>query len=361
MPEINASPFAGFIQITPPLSKAERDYINAFKSTRRVDRVQGPYYVSRIDPASDAYVIDPDTPSYGQPSVWCQWEITEDGSRIVFDEDENEFENPIEWMVYLIDHFLSLKPFAMEEFPQVRRDYGVPDFTGHICNGHIQCRKHHNIVVENNRVGRELSWPNGKVEWLNDPEPVFGVIDAPRPKRSGVDVLKINGKQDSRDKHYSLPSFEDMIDPAKLSPDGTGGNQYMVGPSLLDIWNKAKKIDGWKEDQPVTEITREDVEILKADWEADPIWDLEGTEGFEAYRDELKTFFDAKKAEWEARREQDERKRIAKIHEKADELGCSFGVAQYIANLEGRIKHLERQVGVLLEHSDEAYREVRGF
>ena len=333
MPEMNASPFAGFITISPPLSEAERDYINAFKSTRRVDRVQGPYFLSRIDPASDAYVIDPDTPSYGQPSVWCQWEITEDGRRIVFDEDEHKFEKPLEWMVYLIDHFLRMKPFVMEEFAQVRRDYGVPDFTGHICNGHIQCRKHHNIVVENNRVGKELSWPNGKVEWMNEPEPVFEAM------------------QDARDKHYRLPPLLPV----------RGHKAGMADPSLLDIWNEANKIDGWNEDQNVTEITKEDVEILKADWEADPIWDLEGTEGFEAYRDELKAFSDTKKAEWEARREQQERKRIADIGQKADEMGCSFGVAQYIANLEGRIKHLERQVGVLLEHSDAAYRKVKGF
>ena len=29
----------------------------------------------------------------------------------------------------------------------------------------------------------------------------------------------------------------------------------------------------------MAEVTREDVEILKENWAADPIWDLEGTEG----------------------------------------------------------------------------------
>jgi polyhydroxyalkanoate synthesis regulator phasin len=135
----------------------------------------------------------------------------------------------------------------------------------------------------------------------------------------------------------------------------------MVDVSLLDIWNKANKIDEWPEAKDAEEITREDVETLKADWVADPIWDLDGTEGFESYHDELKAFSDAKKAEWEAQREQEEQQRISGIHRKAEELGCSFGVAQYISCLEGRVKHLERQVGILLEHSDAAYREVRGF
>lgn len=344
MPEMSASPFSGFITIEPPLSNEERDYVNAFKRTRRVDRVQGPHFLTTRDPASDINVIDENRPAYGQPSLWCQWEITQDGRRIVFDEGEREFEKPLEWMAYLIDHFLRLNPFVMEEFAQVRRDYGIPNFTGHICNGHIQCRKHHNILVENNRVGRELSWPNGKVEWVNEPEPVFEAM------------------RDRRDKHYSLPDIKTMLDPAKLFSGGLGRNLHMIDPVLMaSLYDKANKVDEWKEDQDVTESTREDVEILKADWVADPIWDLEETEGFKEYHDELKAFSDAKKAEWEAQREQQEQKRIAEIHRKAATLECSFAVAQYITGLEGRIKHLERQVDALLDHSDGAHRHIRGF
>jgi hypothetical protein len=338
---MHSSDFSGFIEITPPLSKEERDYINAFKSTPRVDCLQGPYFVTKMNPASAIKVRHHDIPAYGQPSLRCQWEITEDGSRIVFDrivfdEGEHEFDKPLEWMVYLIDHFLRLKPFIMEEFPQVLREYGIPNFSGHICNGHIQCRKHHNIIVENNRVGKELSWPNGRIEWLNEPEPVFEAM------------------QDYRDR-----VLEDAFDPTKLFCGGLGRKRHMIDPVLLqETYAKANEVDGWPQDQDVKEITREDVEILKSNWEADPIWDLETTEGFEAYRDELKAFSEAKEAEWVAERERRERKELADLAEKAAELGCSVGVMRYISRLEGRIKHLEKEVSLLLEQSDAASRKT---
>lgn len=44
--------------------------------------------------------------------------------------------------------------------------------------------------------------------------------------------------------------------------------------------------------------TREDVERLKVDWSRDPIWDIEDTEGFEEYRDELIAYSKLKKQEW---------------------------------------------------------------
>lgn len=111
----------------------------------------------------------------------------------------------------------------------------------------------------------------------------------------------------------------------------------------------------------MSEITREYVEDLKADWESDPIWDLEDTEGLEAYRDELKAFADAKKAEWEARRLEAERKRLAAVEKRAGELGCSVGVMQYILALEDRVNRLEKQTGALLEYSNEARRELASY
>lgn len=305
MLEMHSSPFAGFIEISPPLSQEEWSYIN---------------------------------------SVITPWQIAEDGGRIV-PSGSVYTDSPAEWLAGVIDTFIRLDPAIMKRPIEAR--IGVPNFAGHICNGHIQCRHHHNIVVENNRVGRELSWPSGKVEWLNQPEPAFEAM------------------QDARDKRHPLPSFEEMLDPVKLFSGGLPLRGHKAGmidpsPSLLDIWNKANKIDGWPGGKDVEEVAREDVERLKADWEADPIWDLEGTEGFEAFHDELKTFSDVKKAEWAAIREKQEQERITKIQEKAAELECSFGVAQYVTCLEGRIKHLEKQVGVLLEHSDAAYREIKG-
>lgn len=291
MSAINRSDFSGFIEIIPPLSEEQSAYIN-----------------SRHFP----------------------WRITEDGRRIVAHEQADKTTVPAFWMARLIDTFLRLDPAVMKGPAEHR--HGAPSFSGHICNGHIQCRAHHNIVVENNHVGKELSWPNGEIEWLNKPEPVF------------------NAMKDYRDRSFCLtqvskPVFEEGFDPAMLFCGGLGRKGHMIDPVLLqETYAKANEIDEWSETQAVTEITRDDVEKLKADWEADPIWDIEDTEGFEAYRDELKAFSEAKHAEWDARREEEERKRIADIQKKADRLGCSFGVAQYLTGLEDRIRQLQDQI-----------------
>jgi len=44
--------------------------------------------------------------------------------------------------------------------------------------------------------------------------------------------------------------------------------------------------------------TPEQIEELKAQWCADPCWDLEDTTGFEPHRAGLKIFADKKRAEW---------------------------------------------------------------
>ena len=44
--------------------------------------------------------------------------------------------------------------------------------------------------------------------------------------------------------------------------------------------------------------TPEQIEELKAQWCADPCWDLEDTTGFEPHRTGLKIFADKKRAEW---------------------------------------------------------------
>ncbi len=44
--------------------------------------------------------------------------------------------------------------------------------------------------------------------------------------------------------------------------------------------------------------SREDVEKLKWQWKVNPIWDIETTEGFEEYHDELLAYSNQCKAEW---------------------------------------------------------------
>lgn len=49
-----------------------------------------------------------------------------------------------------------------------------------------------------------------------------------------------------------------------------------------------------------TEVkTKMQIEELKKDWENDPCWDIEDTEGFDAYYDELKVYRLETEARWE--------------------------------------------------------------
>ena len=78
---------------------------------------------------------------------------------------------------------------------------------------------------------------------------------------------------------------------------------------------------------------------LKSDWACDPHWDIEKTEGFEAYHDHLLAFRKQKEAEWEAALEQ-------RLRLKSAQLGVpgNLALAAYVERLEQRIEELEQSV-----------------
>lgn len=76
--------------------------------------------------------------------------------------------------------------------------------------------------------------------------------------------------------------------------------------------------------------TRDEVETLKAQWNDDPMWDIEDTEGFEEYRNELIKYRLVMQSKWR-------REWTAKIRNKAYELDCSYSLAEYMIKLEERI------------------------
>lgn len=91
------------------------------------------------------------------------------------------------------------------------------------------------------------------------------------------------------------------------------------------------------------EVTREDVEKLKQDWLTDGSWDLYDTEGFEAYRDELKAF----QEEQEARRDAEAQRRL-KVE--AEELGVTPAVMAKIKAFNARAEGQKEQAARLLKH-----------
>lgn len=83
--------------------------------------------------------------------------------------------------------------------------------------------------------------------------------------------------------------------------------------------------------------TKKQLNELKAQWEADPCWDIEETEGFEDFHDELAKFRKDTENRWDY-------ERIMRIDAQAFRLDCSFKTAKYTLALEDRIAQLEAQL-----------------
>lgn len=125
--------FAGRIEIDPPLNQSEIDYLTKFSRSRHMKRTQGPYFVDgNPSNPTETGVIEYNTPPKDQPSLWCNFEPTEDGTAIVWNESEKTYKGD-EWIKYLINHFL--KPKAKTH------NVESPNFKGftfnHVCNGEL--------------------------------------------------------------------------------------------------------------------------------------------------------------------------------------------------------------------------------
>lgn len=123
--------FEGEFQVIPPLKTEHREYLVAFSCTRRMKRdvnraqqlpdplrlavglplgFEAAYFVGGTGVFGqniDCSVINYNQPPDGQPSLWCDWIPSEDGQIITFDQTREKFYHYIEWIEYLIKHFLS--------------------------------------------------------------------------------------------------------------------------------------------------------------------------------------------------------------------------------------------------------------
>ena len=121
--------FQGQFNLDRPLSKAHRDYLEAFSSSRRMERdpkialdfpdplreaVNLPigddagYFVSGPGLSGqdrDPSVVNYNGPPSGQPGLWCQWVPNKDGTAIEWDGGE-KFYYYTQWLSYIIKHFL---------------------------------------------------------------------------------------------------------------------------------------------------------------------------------------------------------------------------------------------------------------
>lgn len=83
-------------------------------------------------------------------------------------------------------------------------------------------------------------------------------------------------------------------------------------------------------------ITRADIDELKKQWLYDPIWDIEETEGFEDFRDELLAW----RLDLKNKREAE---RLKINQDRAEKIGIPGNVEhlKYLESLEFRIERLE--------------------
>lgn len=122
--------FTGEFSFDQPLSPEHAAYLTRFAGTRRMGRrediagkmpdpvrevvglplgPQGAYFVGGQGVAGqevDSSVIHRNKPPDGQPGLWCQWVPTKNRRALVWDGEE-KFYNFVEWLQYLLAHFLT--------------------------------------------------------------------------------------------------------------------------------------------------------------------------------------------------------------------------------------------------------------
>ena len=91
--------------------------------------------------------------------------------------------------------------------------------------------------------------------------------------------------------------------------------------------------------------TREDVEKLKYNWFRDPIWDIETTEGFEEYHDELLAYRKECEARWEKKWQEEQEAEKAE----AEKLGL-HGLFKRIKELEELQERYYRAISYLADN-----------
>lgn len=159
--------FNGEFRIQKQLAPEHQAYLLAFAQTRRVTRnaeiaatlpdplriavglpigIEGEYFVNGDgfnafeQPEGEKSITNYNKAPHAQPGLWCQWVPAEEGTIIIWDEGE-KFYNYVEWIQYLIEHFLG--PW------------------GYILNGIVEWNGEERddigrIVIENNVVTTQI-------------------------------------------------------------------------------------------------------------------------------------------------------------------------------------------------------------
>jgi hypothetical protein len=144
--------YVGHIYVEPPLNSEEIAYLTDFATSRRCGRGD-PYDLPADREESRESAID-DIPGPGQPGLWCDWDVAEDGSSLYWSGAERS-DDLIPWLRYLIAHFLRPRAKACTD----RRFAGFT-FDHRLSGIVVGCRRDGGelfaIRVANNRVSRRV-------------------------------------------------------------------------------------------------------------------------------------------------------------------------------------------------------------
>lgn len=115
--------FEGQFNLDKKLDSETHTFLKKLSETRRMARnlghgygVEGEFYVDGLGFAGqdhDDTIIDYNTPPSTQPSLWCQWEPTDDGMGIIWNGTE-KFNAYVQWLEYIIDKILKPRGYTLD-------------------------------------------------------------------------------------------------------------------------------------------------------------------------------------------------------------------------------------------------------
>lgn len=114
--------FYGKFVLDRPLDEQTKTFLHKLATTRRMARrlppefgVEGEFYVDGGGYAGqdrEPSIVDYNNPPCTQPSLWCQWIPSEDGTTIQWDGNE-KFYSYVEWLQYIVSRVLNPKNYIL--------------------------------------------------------------------------------------------------------------------------------------------------------------------------------------------------------------------------------------------------------
>lgn len=114
--------FSGEFYLNKKLDEQTHKFLDKLASTRRMKRdlpaeygAEGEFYVDGKGfhgQANEDSIVDYNSPPYTQPSLWCQWKPTIDGTAIEWDGGEKFYEY-VPWIEYIIEKVLAPRGYTL--------------------------------------------------------------------------------------------------------------------------------------------------------------------------------------------------------------------------------------------------------